>query len=121
MWALRAILIALLLILVVGFAYYNLYPSQTVDINLIFAERFDVPLLTVVFWSFVAGVLVSLVLFVSVYIRMSVQMRAATKRIAALEGEVAVLRNRPIEESADLLKGADEQLKTESPFPSEGE
>ena len=121
MWAVRAIIIALLVIVVVAFAYFNFNPSQKVDVNLIYVKYLEVPLVTVVFWSFVAGVLVSLVLFISVYVRLSVQMRSASKRIQALEGEVAVLRNRPIEESADLLKGADEKkLEVKSPF-AEGE
>jgi uncharacterized integral membrane protein len=122
MWAVRAVIVALLVIMVVAFAYFNFSPSQKVDVNLIYVKYLDVPLVTVVFWSFVAGVLVSLILFISVYIRLSVQMRAAAKRISALEGEVAVLRNRPIEESADLLKGADDkQLQVKSPFVSNGE
>jgi uncharacterized integral membrane protein len=122
MWAIRAVLIALLIIIVVAFAYFNFNPSQKVDVSLIYVKYLDVPLVTVVFWSFVAGVLVSLVLFISVYIRLTVQLRASSKRVSALEGEVAVLRNRPIEESADLLKGADEKkLETKSPFTSEGD
>ncbi|UCE24768.1 MAG: LapA family protein [Candidatus Zixiibacteriota bacterium] len=122
MWVVRAIIIALLVIVVVAFAYFNFSPSQKVDVNLIYVKYLDVPLVTVVFWSFVAGVLVSLVLFISVYIRLSVQIRTASRRVTALEGEVAVLRNRPIEESADLLKGADEkQLEVESPFTDDGE
>ncbi|MEE8576511.1 MAG: LapA family protein [candidate division Zixibacteria bacterium] len=121
MWAVRAILAALMIIVVVAFAYFNLSPSQTVDVNLIYVKYLGVPLVTVVFWSFVAGMVVSLILFISVYIRLSVQIRSSTKRINALEGEVAVLRNRPIEESADLLKGADEKhLEVKSPF-TEGE
>lgn len=122
MWAIRAILVALLIVVVVAFAYFNFNPAQKVDVNLIYVKYLDVPLVTVVFWSFVAGVLISLILFISVYIRLSVQIRTAAKRIAALEGEVAVLRNRPIEESADLLKGADEKkLETKSPFNAEGD
>lgn len=121
MWAIRAILIALLVIIVVAFAYFNFNPAQKVDVDLIYVKYLDVPLVTVVFWSFVAGVLVSLVLFISVYVRLTMQMRTSLKRIAALEAEVTVLRNRPIEESADLLKGADEKkIETKSPFGSEG-
>lgn len=117
MWAVRAILIALVVIAVVAFAYFNFGPTQKVDVNLIYVKYLDVPLVTVVFWSFVAGMLVSLVMFISVYVRLSVQVRSAAKRIVALEGEVAVLRNRPIEESADFLKGADDKnLKVKSPF-----
>lgn len=109
MWALRAILIAAVVVVVVAFAYYNSSQTQTVSVNLIWAKYVNVPLITVVFWAFVAGVVVSLFLFISVYIRHSVQLRSARRRIKSLEGEVTILRNRPIEESADLLKGADEK------------
>lgn len=117
MWAVRAILIALLIVVVVAFAYYNMDLKQTVEIDLVYVKYVDVPMITVVFWSFVAGMLVSLFMFISMYIKMSVQMRQANKKITALEHEVSVLRNRPIEESADLLKGADEKvLDVKSPF-----
>ena len=107
MWVLRAILITALIICVVAFAYYNTGPDQTVDVNLVYAQYLDVPLVTVVFWSFVAGMLVSLLVFISIWIKQTMQVTAGRRRLRALEQEVAVLRNRPIEESADLLKGAD--------------
>jgi uncharacterized membrane protein YciS (DUF1049 family) len=109
MWALRAVLIAVLIIVVVAFAYNNFGSDQTVDVNLrpLYHNYADVPLVTVVFWSFVAGVVLSLLLFLGTYVKLSVQVRGARKRIRALENEVAILRNRPIVESADLLKGAD--------------
>jgi len=117
MWAVRAILIALLMIMVIAFAYYNLNPAQTVEVNLIFAKYVNVPLITVVFWSFVGGLLVSLFLFISIYIKLSVQLRSSSKRVQALEGEVTVLRNRPIEESAELLKDSgDDKSNLKSPF-----
>ena len=106
MWAVRAVLIAILIIIVVFFAYNNFGPDQTVDVHLkpFYDNYVDVPLVTVVFWSFVAGIALSLLLFVSTYIKLSVQYRAARKKVKALETEVTILRNRPIEESADLLK-----------------
>ena len=112
MWALRAILIALVLICVVFFGLFNSGPDQTVDVNLIGTSlakitRVDVPLITVVFYSLVAGVLISLMLFISVWLKQSMQLRSARRRIRALEGEVTVLRNRPIEESAEMLKSPD--------------
>jgi hypothetical protein len=63
----------------------------------------------VVFWSFVAGMILSLILFILIYVRQAVQIRGLQKVIRSLENEVTVLRNRPIEESADLLKGQDEK------------
>lgn len=119
MWVIRAILITVLLILVIGFAYNNTGPDQVVDVHLqpLLPNYLDVPLLTVVFWAFVAGSLLSLLLFVTTYLKLSVQLRSQRRRIRALEAEVAILRNRPIEESAGLLKGLDEQRQAvESPF-----
>ena len=111
MWALRAVLIAVLIIVVVAFAYNNFGENQTVDVKLkpFYHDYAGVPLVTVVFWAFVAGTLLSLLLFITTYIKLSVQSHSLRKRIKSLEGEVAILRNRPIEESADLLQGADEE------------
>lgn len=118
MWIIRAVMIALVVICVIAFAFYNVGPGNAVDINLIFWPPFlEVPMVTVVFWAFVAGVMVSLLLFISVYIKLSVELRTAIKKVKALEGEVSVLRNRPIEESVDLLKGADNrEEELDSPF-----
>jgi uncharacterized integral membrane protein len=104
-------------ICVVAFAFYNVGSSQTVELNLVFVKLINVPLITVVFWSFVAGVLVSLFLFASTYIRLSLDLRATRRRNAGLENELSILRNRPIEESVNLLKGTDRrEPDAESPF-----
>lgn len=122
MWIIRAILIAVMLILVIAFAYNNFGPEQKVDVYLrpVLPNYLDVPLVTVVFWSIVAGMVMSLLIFISIYFKQTVDMHAAKRRIKALEGEVGILRNRPIEESAELLKGADSRIRdSKSPF-SEG-
>ncbi|MFH1687186.1 MAG: LapA family protein [bacterium] len=120
MWALRAILIALVLVCVVLFGLFNSGPDQTVDVHLIGFSlakmtRLDVPLITVVAYSVAAGVFVSLMLFISVWLKQSMQLRATRRRIRALEGEVTVLRNRPIEESADMLKPPEGKYAKGSP------
>jgi len=109
MWALRAVLIVFVIICVVAFAYHNSNPAQKINVDLVYAKYVDVPLVMVVFWSFVAGLIVSLFLFILIYLRQTVQIRSLQKLIRSLETEVTVLRNRPIEESADLLKGQDEK------------
>ncbi|RKX27576.1 MAG: hypothetical protein DRP45_00640 [Candidatus Zixiibacteriota bacterium] len=109
MWVVRTILVLVLILLVVAFAYNNFGPDQVIDVKLepVFPNYVDVPLVTVVFWSLLAGSILSMLLFVSAYVKQSVQFHSARKRIKALEGEVTILRNRPIEESADLLQGVD--------------
>ncbi|MEA3297612.1 MAG: LapA family protein [candidate division Zixibacteria bacterium] len=107
MWAIRSILLIFLVLCVVAFAYYNTASDQKVSVNLIWVNFIGVPLITVVFWSFVTGVLVSLFVFVSAFIRQSVQARSAHRRIRSLENEVTVLRNRPIEDSVDIISDAE--------------
>lgn len=121
MWVIRAVLIALLIIIVVAFAYYNLNLKQEVVVDLLFWGEYEqVPLLTVVFWSFISGIFVSLLLFISMYIKLSLQLRNSNKKITALEGEVTILRNRPIEESAEVIRDSDEsESNIKSPFESD--
>lgn len=119
MWVVRTVLVLLLLLLVVGFAYNNTGVDQKVAVYLepAFSNYVDVPMLTVVFWAFAGGAVLSMLFFISMYLKLSVQSRGARKRIKALESEVAILRNRPIEDSVELLKGADRKSEaTQSPF-----
>jgi uncharacterized membrane protein YciS (DUF1049 family) len=104
MWAFRAILIALAVVAVVAFAYFNVGSDQKVAVDLVIVKYVDVPLITVVFWAFVVGVIVSVILFVSAFIRQSVELRGSRKRVKGLEHEVSILRNRPIEESVAFIK-----------------
>ncbi len=117
MWAVRAILIALIVIVVVAFAIHNVGEYQKVDVNLIWKNYENVALVEVVFWSFAVGIVVSLLVFISVYIRLSVTLRSTKKQMRALEAELAVLRNRPIEESARMLEEAEpKERHVDSPF-----
>ena len=81
----------------------NAGPDQTVDIDLIWTKRVNVPVISVVFWSFIIGTAVSFLLFVSIYLKQSNQINRSRKQIKGLESEVAALRNRPIDESKNLL------------------
>lgn len=122
MWAVRAVLLVLLILIVVWFAFSNFGTHQTVDVHFqpLYNDYTNVPLVTVVFWSLAAGALLSLLLFITVYIKLSVQVHTARKQIKALEAEVSILRNRPIEESAELLRGSDGRSETtESAFKDE--
>ncbi len=103
MWVLRSLLVLIVIAVIVGFALYNNGPDQQVDIDLIWAQRFDVPVITVVFWAFILGAVVSWLLFITVYFKQYNQIREANKRVKGLQTEVTALRNRPIEETKDLL------------------
>lgn len=117
MWAIRAVLIAVIVIAIVAFAIHNIGEYQKVDVNLIWKSFHRVALVEVVFWSFTVGVVVSLLAFISVYIRLTMNVRSLRKHMRALETELAVLRNRPIEESAQLLQESEpNNPDIESPF-----
>jgi uncharacterized integral membrane protein len=121
MWAIRAILICLVVICMVAFAYYNVKPDQKVNLDLVYFNYVNVPVVEVVFWSFVAGTLVSLLISISMYMRMSMEGRVFRRRIKALEHEVTILRNRPIDESAAFIKGKDGAPPEILPTPDAGE
>jgi uncharacterized membrane protein YciS (DUF1049 family) len=109
----------LLLLMIVAFAFNNMESDQKVAVHLrpLLPNYVDVPLVTVVFWAFASGALLCMVLFVTMYLRLSLQTHAARKRIKALESEVSILRNRPIDESVELLKGVDQKrVERNSPF-----
>jgi len=117
MWAFRAIIVAVIVVAIVAFAIHNIGQYQKVDVDLIWKEFRGVALVEVVFWAFAAGVVVSLAIFISVYVRLTVNLRSVRRHMRALESEVAVLRNRPIEESAELLTEDDSGSKRpDSPF-----
>lgn len=107
MWAVRAIGIFLVIALVVGFVVYNYSMDQRVAVNLYWKQYENVPLLVVIFWSFLAGMALSLVLFVGVYLRQLTQISSARKAVKGLNEEVSALRNRPIEESQDMFGDED--------------
>ena len=117
MWALRAILVAALVIAIVAFAIHNVGEYQKVDVNLIWKSYTGVALIEVVFWAFVGGVVVSLLAFISVYVRLSMNVRSMRRQMRGLESELVVLRNRPIEESAKMLEEAPSGKRPiDSPF-----
>ncbi len=103
MWALRAILVAIIVIAIVAFALNNVGEAQKVDVNLVWKSFSRVALVEIVFWSFAGGVVTALFIFISVFVKQAVSLRSLRRKMKSLEAEVAVLRNRPIEESAELL------------------
>lgn len=103
MWVFRSFLILVIIAIIIGFAQFNSGLEQKVDLDLVWTQRTDVPLVTVVFWSFILGALVSWVLFVSIYLKQSTQLNKANREIKGYKDEVTALRNRPIEESKNLL------------------
>ncbi len=103
MWVFRSLLILIIIAVIIGFALHNTGPDQTVDVNLVWTKRLNVPVITVVFWSFIIGSGVSFLLFVSIYFKLTNQLGRARRELKGLESEVSALRNRPINETKNLL------------------
>ena len=97
MWIIRALLVIILIMILLGFSVYN--AEERVAVNIIKTRYINVPLIFVAYWAFVFGLLVSFALFATVYLRQSGEIRRTKRTAEALQSEIVALRNRPIEES----------------------
>ncbi len=109
MWLFRALLVVLLVAILLGFSVYN--AGERVGVNILNTRYINVPLIYVVYWAFIFGMLVSLVMFATVYFKQLGEIRKYKREADSLTHEIAALRNRPIEEAADsfLSAGKDEK------------
>jgi len=96
MWAVRYLLLLILIVLILGFAILN--SSQRVFINLPTRLIPDVPLTVVMLSAFCVGILVSFILTVAQTMKMSSDVRASRRKVQQLEMELAALRNRSLED-----------------------
>lgn len=95
MWAMRVLLLLVIIVLIVGFSIYN--SAQRVAVNLIVASYVNVPMIVVAYWAFVLGMLVSFLLGIAYYLRITNQMREREKENKRMLAELTALRNRPID------------------------
>ena len=96
MWMLKWIGIALLLILLFGFAMLNV--SETVRVDLLLWQFDDMPLSLVIFESFIAGMLIwFLIAFVN-ELKLRNELRTVRRNHDELTRELQALRNQPLEE-----------------------
>lgn len=108
MWVIRAVLGIVLFIVLVGFAVYN--AGELVSVQLLQTRYINVPLIVVVFWAFLIGLVIAFLFFVTVYFKQVAEIRQLKRQNGALSSEIVALRNRPIEEANDkfLLSDKDE-------------
>lgn len=95
MWAMRVLLLLAVIVLVVGFSIYN--SAQRVVVHLIFGTYENVPMIVVAYWAFVLGMVVSFLLGIAYYLRITNQMREREKENKRMLAELTALRNRPID------------------------
>ena len=108
MWVVRALVVIALVAIILGFSVYN--GGERVAVNIINTRYINVPLIIVAYWAFIFGMLVSFILFATVYFRQMGDIRRHKRAAEALGNEIAALRNRSVEEAADkfILSGKDE-------------
>lgn len=95
MWAVRAFLVILLVVVVVGFSVLN--SEEKVTVMLYNTTYYSVPLVVVTYWAFVAGMLVTFMLGLSYFWKLSMDLRESRRDNKRLLTELTALRNRPIE------------------------
>jgi len=99
MGMLRTILILIVVAIVIGFSIYNAEPR--VDVDLV-RWQYNVPLVVVVYWSFLAGMIASLILGLTYMLKLQADRRAERREKRRLESELAALRNRTIGDLDEL-------------------
>ncbi len=104
MWAVRALLVIVLVVIIVGFSVLN--SEERVTVQLYNTTYYNIPLIVVTYWSFVAGMVVTFVLGLSYFWKLSLDLRDARRENKRLLAELASLRNRPIE-SIETLEGTE--------------
>ncbi len=98
MWIVRALLVIILIIVLVGFSVKN--ASERVWIKIVDTPK-ETLLIYVVYWAFVFGMLISFILFATVYLRQANEIRRFRRQAEALQSEISALRNRTIDETAE--------------------
>ena len=104
MWAVRAFLVIVLIVAIVGFSVLN--SEERVTVALYNATYYNIPLIIVSYWTFVAGMLVTFVLGMSYFWKLSLDLRDARRDNKRLLTELTALRNRPLE-AMDKLDDAE--------------
>jgi len=103
MWVIRTLLGIVLIAVLLYFAFLNAGAQVTVRLTPGSTDEYIYvgPLIIVCFWAFLLGMVLSFIFFVTVYFKQVSEIRRYKRTADSLSGEIAALRNRPIEESTD--------------------
>ena len=96
MWALKILLILVVIMLLVGFSIYN--SGEYVSVNLFGYQYTAVPMIIIAYWSLVIGMFISFLLGIAYYLRIQDELREQRKENKRLMEEITALRNIPLEE-----------------------
>lgn len=92
----RTVLLVLIMLLAIGFTVLN--PSQKVTLNLLFTQFPDVFLVWVLFCAFLLGGLGGFLVALLKIVELQSKLRNARRSSQQMEGELATIRNLPLEE-----------------------
>ncbi len=108
MWVFRAVLVVILIVILLGFSVHN--AEERVMVKVFQTNYINVPLIIVAYWAFIFGLLVSFLLFVTIYFKQISEIKRSKRLADSLGNEISALRNRPIEEADDnfLLSNKEE-------------
>jgi len=101
MWVIRIIILLVVFAIALGFSIYNA-PQRVDKIDVIWVSYSNVSMVVVVYWSFLAGMVVAAILALTYILKIHSNMRAERRGRKRLEMEVASLRNRTLEELDEL-------------------
>jgi len=107
MWIVRALIVIVLIVILLGFSVYN--AQERVAVNILNTRYVNVPLIYVAYWAFVFGLVVTFILFATVYIRQANEIRRFRRLSENLQSEISALRNRAIDDSAEKFMQADKE------------
>jgi len=96
MWLWKLFLMAVIMVLLLGFAIQNL--DQRVEVTVYKWHFIQVPLILVMFESFVAGVVVLFLFTAFHHLQMRGQLRKQRGEVRRLKEELSSLRDMPFEE-----------------------
>ncbi len=121
MWAIRAALLLLILLVIIGVTLLN--NAETVAVNLLFVRYDSIPLIAVIYWSFLAGIVITIVLGLSYVFKLQSEIRRRGKEMKRLSLDVADLNRqltRAQEENQELAAKDTNQSAEESDDHSPG-
>jgi len=101
MWVIRIIILLVVFAIALGFAIYNA-PYRIAKIDVIWVSYSNVSMVVVVYWAFLAGMVVAAFLALTYVIKVHSNLRAERRSRKRLEAEVATLRNRTLEDLDEL-------------------
>ena len=96
MWILRALLIMLILIILIGFSIYN--SEEKVAVNLFGTKYTEVPMIFVAYWAFVVGMLIFFILGITYYLKIYGELSQQKKETKKLLEELKALRNMALQD-----------------------